>query len=173
MTIQSSSWSQYFVLPGAAIWVFATVAPRHHSLFHRVMNVAWIMDIRDGTPQNFVFPAVIHRPNQEKKSPIHIIRQIVKERVFYGQADRKGRRVSPVGPDRKQMWKCWSFCHWNLILWYSKHILSQCEGSQKFACPLRLCYTSTWPFCGRVTASTKEEWDILAQEYWNENVTPS
>ena len=36
--------------------------------------------------------------------------------------------VSHLGPDRKQMWKCWPIFHWNLILWYSKHILSHCEG---------------------------------------------
>ena len=61
------------------------------------MNVAWIIDIRDGTPQNFVFPAVIHRPNQEKKSQIHIIRRVVKEQVIYGQADRKRCPPPPYG----------------------------------------------------------------------------
>ena len=40
--------------------------------------------------------------------------------------------VNPVGPDRKQMWKFWPFFfHWNLILWYLKHILSHCKGPQK------------------------------------------
>ena len=30
----------------------------------------------------------------------------------------------------QQMWKFWSFFHWNLILWDSKYILSHCEGSK-------------------------------------------
>ena len=39
--------------------------------------------------------------------------EVVKKRSFYGQADREGggRRaggVSPLVPDRKQMWKFWS-----------------------------------------------------------------
>ena len=30
------------------------------------------------------------------------------------------------------MWNFDPFFHWNLILWYSKHILSHCEGSQNW-----------------------------------------
>ena len=36
-------------------------------------------------------------------------REVIKKRSFYGQADRKGGGgVSPLDPDRKQMWKFWS-----------------------------------------------------------------
>ena len=42
-----------------------------------------------------------------------------KKRSFYGQADRKEGReggVSPLGPDRKQMWKFWSnFSHYKVV----------------------------------------------------------
>ena len=35
---------------------------------------------------------------------------------FYGQADRKGGGVSPLGPDRKQMCKIWSnFSHYEMV----------------------------------------------------------
>ena len=39
-----------------------------------------------------------------------------KKRSFYSQADRKGGGVSPLGPDRKQMWKFWSnFSHYKMV----------------------------------------------------------
>ena len=34
-------------------------------------------------------------------------------------------------------------------------------SKKHFSCPLRLCYTTTRPFCGRATASSKEEWWFL------------
>ena len=38
----------------------------------------------------------------------------------------------PLGqPDRKQMWKCWPFFPWNMILWCTKHISFHCEGAEK------------------------------------------
>ena len=52
-------------------------------------------------------------------------RRLVKKRIFYGQADRKGG---------------WGVS-WNLILWHSKHILSYCERSQK--CIFHALWTST------------------------------
>ena len=57
-----------------------------------------------------------------------------KKRIFYGQGDHSwGEGVSPIDPDRKQMWKLWPiFFHWNLIPWYSKRILSHCDGSQNW-----------------------------------------
>ena len=37
-----------------------------------------------------------------------MIREVVKKRVFYGQADRKeGWGVNPLGPDSKEMWNFW------------------------------------------------------------------
>ena len=40
-----------------------------------------------------------------------------------------------------------------LILWYSKHILSHCEGSQK--CIFNACYTAIWTFCYRAAAALR------------------
>ena len=39
--------------------------------------------------------------------------------------------ISPLGPDRKQMWKFWPFSPWNMILWCTKHISFHCEGAEK------------------------------------------
>ena len=39
---------------------------------------------------------------------------------------------SYFGPNHKNMRNFYPFFHWNLILWHSKHILSHCEGSQKY-----------------------------------------
>ena len=37
-----------------------------------------------------------------------IVRGVVKKRIFYGQADRKGGAgVGHLGPDCKQLWKFW------------------------------------------------------------------
>ena len=61
------------------------------------------------------------------------------------------------------MWKCWPiFSIIDLIPWYSKHILSHCEGYQKciFLCPLCLHYTTIRPFCDRAAANSKKELGI-------------
>ena len=53
-------------------------------------------------------------------------------RIFYGQTDRKG--VDGSATSALTVSKCEyfePFFQWNMTLWYSKHILSHCKGSQK------------------------------------------
>ena len=58
------------------------------------------------------------------------IREVIKNGCFTVRLieRRGGRGVSHLGPDRKQLWKFWFFFQLILILWYSKHISSHCEG---------------------------------------------
>ena len=79
--------------------------------------------------------------NTGKKTLDHEVnlleREVIKKRIFYGQADHKGRggREGGSGTSALTVSKCENFdqvFQWNLILWYSKHILSHCEGSQIF-----------------------------------------
>ena len=40
-----------------------------------------------------------------------------KKRIFYGQADHKGGGgVSPIGPNRKQMWEFWPI--FSIEIWF-------------------------------------------------------
>ena len=62
------------------------------------------------------------------------LKEVIK-RSFYGQANRKrGKGGWRWAPSALTISKCENFdpfWHWDLILWYSKHISSHCEGSKK------------------------------------------
>ena len=89
-------------------------------------------------------------------------RRVVKKQIFCfcGQADRnlRGGGGGAV-PSVLTVSKCENFdpffFHRNLILWYSKHILSHCEGAQK--CILRYRY----PTILKQESSTRGELGIL------------
>ena len=58
----------------------------------------------------------------------NIIRGGVKKSwIFYSQADCKGRGVSPLGPDRQQMWKFWPAIKGSTVILDEK----MCIGAQK------------------------------------------
>ena len=56
-----------------------------------------------------------------------------------------GRGVSPLGLTISKCENGDPFQHWNLILWYSKHILLLVRSLRNAS--LRLFYTAIWPFC--------------------------
>ena len=62
-----------------------------------------------------------------------LIRKVVKKRIFYIQADRKGRWGGhpPSALTVSKFENFDPFFQWNMTLGYSKHILSHCKGSQK------------------------------------------
>ena len=83
-------------------------------------------------------------------------REGVKKQVTVRQTVRGGGRVSHLGPDRKQMWKFWSFF---IEIWFfdTLNTFYRIVGSQKmhFSCPftstvseisIHLCYFRNWLF---------------------------
>ena len=69
-----------------------------------------------------------------------------KNGCFTARLTVKVRGISPLGPDVK-IWA--HFFHWNLIFWYSIHILSHCEGLKNaffmpFTPPLYCYPTILW-----------------------------
>ena len=75
----------------------------------------------------------------------------LQKKLFNRQADcySKGGRISPVGPDRKQVWKFWSIFLFKFDLFILKtHFISLWGVSKKhFPCPLCLHFTAIRPFC--------------------------
>ena len=52
--------------------------------------------------------------------------------------------TDPFGPDCKQMWKFWSFFHWNLIIILKTHFISLWRVSKiHFSCPFGGCKWSS------------------------------
>ena len=90
----------------------------HNRISQKLRDVATIENVSHidaGLVYHFICPFwFMHVWNFEIKNGIKASRQ--KERIFYGQADRKGGGGSPLSPERKKMWNFLSFFHWNLEL---------------------------------------------------------
>ena len=83
-----------------------------------------------------------------------LLGEVVKKLTFYSQAERSRRGVLTNAKFLTH------FFHWNLILWYSKHILARREGSQK--CIFHVLWVFAVPtFFDRAATSRKVELGIL------------